>query len=186
MHTSTFFNRFTLLTLTFIIVANCFSQSKTIIGLNLTGEHTSASDNVPGFGATFERQFGKHSGVETGLYYRPYNQYIKIFVDGSLYDAPIVREQYLSVPIVYKFYSSLLNVSAGPGFDIYTGWKQVSGKFPFPNNPFSVRNKFQVGLLGKVSKTIVITKRLFVEPEFRYNRVFYERKFYYGLGIAAK
>ena len=186
MYIRSFLNRFALLVVALLIMATGFSQSKTNIGLNFTGERTSASDFVVGFGGVLERQFSKQHGLETGLYYRGFDLHSQVYVDGSLFGAYTIKEQHVSIPVLYKFYSSILNLSAGPTFDLYTGWKQgkstILGRIP----RFSVDDKFQIGLLVKVSKIIPITKKLFVEPELRYNPIFYQRRVYYGIGVVAK
>lgn len=186
MLASTTLSRFLLVVMTVFFAATCFSQSKTIIGVNVVGEHISGSNNVLGFGATFERQISKHNGFETGVYYRTFDNNIQVYVDMALYDAFTIKEQYVSIPILYKFYSSIVNVSLGPTFDIYTGWTKKGGRLSFIRSPEPINTKFRIGFLGKVSKTIGITKHLLIEPELRYNPVFYNHRLYYGLGVAAK
>jgi hypothetical protein len=185
--------RFALLVLSLMIAAHSYSQSKTVIGLNLTGEHASSSTynflgsrNVIGLGVTFERKFTKHSGFETGLFYRTFNLGSEVYINYSLYDAYTIKQEYASVPTLYKFYSYIVNASVGPTFEFYTGWRQKGGKVAFNDNPHPEDSKFNVGILGKVSKTIGVTKHFLVEPEIRYSRVFYQERFYYGAGVAVK
>jgi len=179
-------NGFALLIGTLAICTICFSQQKTIIGLNVTGENTSSSDFVVGVGGTFEKQFNKHHGFETGLYYRTFKERAYVFVDGSLFGVITNREQYLSIPVLYKFNSPTLNFSIGPTFDIYVGWKQIKSDFPPIWNTHYVDGKFRVGLMGKISKTIGLTDRILLEPEIRYNRVFFNNILFYGVGISCK
>jgi len=181
-----FVNRFSLLVVILTIKTICFSQPKTTIGLNLTGEKTSSADFVIGIGGTLERQINKHNGFETGLYYRIFEVHQQVFVDGSLYGFHTIKEKYLSIPILYKFYSSVINFSVGPTFDMYLGWKQMNKGIIFEPDRYTVNAKFHVGLIGKISKTIVLTNRFLLEPEIRYNPVFFNRRSFYGAGIACK
>ena len=178
--------RFSLLIVILTIGTICFSQPKTTVGLNLTGEKTSSSDFVVGIGGTLERQIKNHYGFETGLYYRTFEVHQQVFVDGSLYGFHNIKEKYLSIPILYKFYSSILNFSLGPTFDVYLGWKQMNKGITFETDHYTVNAKFHVGLIGKISKTIALTDRILLEPEIRYNPVFFNHRSFYGAGISFK
>lgn len=186
MYIQIYFKRFALLIGMVAIATICFSQHKTILGLNLTGENTSSSDVVVGIGGTFERQFNKHHGFETGLYYRTFEVHYSVFVDNSLFGRFHLREKYLSIPILYKFHSSILNFSLGPTFDIFVDWSRINKGLLFRRDAHRVDNKFHVGLMGKISKTIDLTKRIFIEPEIRYNRVFFQHRSFYGVGLSLK
>lgn len=181
-------SRFVLQVVSLVTAITCSSQPKTSVGLNLTGELASSSDFVIGFGGTFETQFGKHHGIETGLYYRPFKIHSQIYMDGALFASYTMKEMYLAVPVLYKYHSPVLNASFGPTFNVYTGTKK--GKVSIPLIPtignHTPEHKFQLGLLAKISKTIGITKYLFIEPEIRYNPTFYYRRSYYSAGITLK
>jgi len=164
----------------------CFSQQKSIVGLNVTGEKTSFSDFELGIGGTFERQFKGHHGFETGIYYRSFDLHYGVFVNGSLYGYHNIKEEYLSVPVLYKFYSSLVNFSLGPTFDFYLGWKQINKGLTFDRDSHTSYDKFQVGITGKISKTINLTNHILLEPEIRYNPISTHGKSFYGIGIGFK
>lgn len=172
--------------LTLVVGTICFSQPKTLVGLNLTGERTSSSDFVVGIGGTFEKHIKKHFGIETGVYYRTFEVHRGLYVDGSLYEFHNIKEKYVSIPILYKFYSSKLNFSVGPTFDVYLGWKQLYNDVNFGSEHYNVNTRFHVGLIGKISKTIAITERILLEPEIRYNPVFFNRRSFYGGGVSIK
>jgi hypothetical protein len=48
---------------------NAYSQQQSLIGLNVNGD-VSPNKFRPSVGLTFDKQFLKHSGLETGLFYR--------------------------------------------------------------------------------------------------------------------
>lgn len=175
-----------LLILACIFSGSCFSQNNLAVGINFTGGFTSSSDFVVVPGLTLEKQIKKHSGFETGLYYKTVKLHGKVFVDGRVYGNQIIKENYISVPVLYKFNSSLLNFSVGPTFDFYTGWKQSKKGIVFPWIYYAPNHKFIAGFLGKVSKTVGLTKRFFLEPEIRYNPVLSAGKSFYGIGISGK
>lgn len=160
-----------LLSIAVMMAIVCFSQKQTIAGLSLTAENTSSADLILGIGATLERQFTTHDVLETGLYYRTFEVHQTILINGSDYDARDVEEQYLSVPVLYKYKSSVFNFSAGQIMDIYVGWKQINKGNSF-GQEYSTNRKLCIGLLGKVSKTIPLYDRLLFEPEIRCNPIF--------------
>jgi hypothetical protein len=112
--------------ITTTIHVSLFSQKANYIGANLTLENSS-SNFQPGFGVLFERKFNKNRGIETGIYYRACELNNNVIVNdgmGSRILPLYVLERYISIPILYKLYTRFLNVSAGPTFDFFVGWKQ--------------------------------------------------------------
>jgi hypothetical protein len=186
-----------ILFLTFSLTANCsisvFAQKSTIVGINPTFETT---DELlrPGIGITAERRLSRHSGFESGLYYRNYvySQYLTFESPVGAPGGPvtnaelIISERHLSIPLLYKYYSRIVNASIGPTFDFYVGWHQKN-KIPMLTvNDYSVDPNFSLGAMIKISKTIPIHKRISLEPELRYNPTFSFERTYAGFGIAAK
>lgn len=186
MNIQIIFKRFALLTAALSVGTICLSQKQTIVGLSLTGENTSSSNFVVGIGGTFERQFTKSSAFETGLYYRNFKVYQQVLVNYSVYGFRNIKEEYVSIPVLYKFKSSILNFSIGPTFDFYLGWKTTGESSNIGKEGYDANTKFYVGLLGKVSKTISLTDRILFEPEFRYNPIFSNQRSFYGGAISFK
>ena len=169
----------------FIGIHSSYSQKKIINGFDFTYE-TIGGEFLAGGGATFETRFTKHNGFEAGLFYRSYKT--NGFLNG---DYPTVHfyeiaERYLSIPVLYKFYSSIVNFSAGPTFDIFVGWKQTVGKSVYKVENYSTSPGFGIGGMLKLSKTINLSDRLLLEPEIRYNHIFNTQNNYGGFGLAAK
>ena len=84
-----------LLIMALVLTSICFSQNKTVIGVNVTGEYTSSSDFVVELGGTLERQIKRHSGLETGLYYRTFEIKSEVLVDGAVYGYNYIKEKYI-------------------------------------------------------------------------------------------
>lgn len=180
---------FALFIIALAIQAICYSQKKTFIGLNLTGEYTSAPYNpsyfVTGFGGTFERRLNKHLGFETGIYYRTFVVHNAVFVNGLPFFNFTIKERYLSVPVLFTYHSSILNFSAGPAVDIYVGWNKTKQAKDY-RLPETDESRIIFGLMGKVSRTIGITEKIIIEPEIRYNSIHYNKRSYYGIGVSGK
>lgn len=164
------------------------AQKESFIGLNFTVE-SSGNNFTPGFGVLFERRLTTRSGFETGLYYR--NYLVKGYVtyntpSGSSSYAFSISERHLSIPALYKFYSRIFNVTVGPTFDFYLGWKQKHTNASIKVDDHSLNPNLSIGLLAKVSKKIRLNDMMFLEPEFRYNRILSHERYYMGFGIAGK
>ena len=164
-----------------------FSQNKaTYVGLNLTSEFESTLENgTLGLGVTIERKLTKHSGIESGLYYRTCI-YEQTFVTNSTVFAFSLSEKYISFPILYKFYSRIVNLSVGPSVDYFAGWDQKSGTDGLKVDDHSVDPNFAFGIMAKAGKSFPLSKQLFIEPELRYNRIIPTLRNYFGIGISMK
>lgn len=178
-----------------IIVSVLFSsalhaQRSILVGLAFTAE-TSGNHFRPGFGATIEHKFTRKSGIESGLYYRNYTQ-TNVYVmwnSTTTQFVPytvIIAEKFLSVPILYKFYSRLINASAGMSFDFYTGFRHKNKSQQLTVNEYSIDPNMAIGVQVKMSKPIKLDDKLILEPELRLNPVITYERSYAGLGITAK
>ena len=161
-------------------------KKKTYVGFNFINEISEEESAVAtGLGLTIERQFTKHSGIESGLYYRT-NKTTFYFTDNisNFTNNYTVAERYLSIPFLYKFYSRILNISAGPTFDYYVGWKQKAGIVKVDN--YSMDPNVGLGFMFKLSKKINLSDHIILEPELRLNPILTYERVYLSLGIAAK
>ena len=162
-----------------------FAQKQTYAGLNFINEISDESSVTAGIGLTIERQFTKHSGIESGLYYRT-NRSSFVVEDNisRLTDNFIVAERYISIPFLYKFYSRILNISAGPTFDYSVGWNQKAGIVKLEN--VSMDPNVGLGFMVKLGKKINLSDHIILEPELRFNPILTFERAYFSLGIAAK
>lgn len=166
------------------------AQKTTLVGINFTAE-TSGSHFRPGFGVMIEHKFTKKSGIETGLYYRNYsrtNTYLfqNSAGTGLVPYTIILVERFISFPLLYKFYSRLVNVSAGLSFDFYTGFRHKNKSQQITVTDYSIDPNMAIGVQVKISKPIKLDNKFLLEPEFRFNHVITYGRTYGGLGITAK
>lgn len=170
---------------------NTYAQKQTLTGLNVNMNiyPDQIRLNRLNMGATFETQLRKHSGGETGLFYRT-KRIINIIsytdASGSHSYSFTVALRYLTVPLLYKYYSNRINFSAGPAFDFFLGWKQKNDQFPYQIQSVTVHPKVKIGFLTKVSKTIPVNKKFIIEPEIRFGSVRTLDQANVGIGIAGK
>lgn len=164
------------------------AQPTNYVGLNFTVESTS-DEFRPGIGIVYDRQMTRHSGLQTGVFYRNYAQdgYVT-YTDGwgTHYIPFTVSERHLSVPVLYKFYSRIVDIAAGPTFDFYMGWKQRGKTGDLEVDSYNIDPAFAMGLLAKISKRIRLSEGFTLEPEVRANPLFTNNRYYVGFGIAGK
>lgn len=171
--------------------STAYAQKQILVGLNVNSNIYPDQIGLNGLnaGATFETQVGKHSGGETGVFYRTDRiTHILNYSDASGYHSysSSIANRYLTVPVLYKYYSNRFNFSAGPAFDFYVGWKQKQNEFPYPIQSYTVNPKFKIGFLTKVSKIIPIAEKFIIEPEIRFGSVQTFDEANIGIGIAGK
>jgi len=165
-----------------------YSQRQTLVGLNFNSE-LYPEIVKPSIGATLERQITRHSGVETGLYYRTQlSSGIITHTDasGSHDYSFTVSQRHLTLPVLYKYYSKVINFSAGPTLDFYLAWKQKDNEFPYQMKSYDVESIIKIGFLTKVSKVISLNEQLVLEPEIRFGSVQTLDEAGLGLGIGGK
>ena len=165
-----------------------FAQKAKYVGLSGTLE-TSTNAFKPGVGLHYEQRFTRRSGIETGLFYRNYQQGMFITLsDGmnSVSSSVNVAERHLSIPALYKFHTKIVNISAGPTFEFFMGWRQTNRDPIIKLDGYSLDNEFNIGLLAKISKDIRISDRFILEPEARFNPIVTAGRGYLGFGIAGK
>jgi hypothetical protein len=164
-------------------------QITNLLGVNINGE-VYPGGFMPSPGVSFETQLRKHSGAETGLYYR--TAITKNTINYSDSAGPArpyrftVATRYINLPLLYKFYSKILNVSAGPTFDLFIGWKQKRDELPVQIQSFKEDPTFKIGFLAKVGKAIAASSRIIVEPEVRYASIQGLEGGGIGVGVAVK
>ncbi|MEG1608149.1 MAG: hypothetical protein RSC07_01540 [Mucinivorans sp.] len=141
-----------------------------IVGLNFLGESNitfaNGVDNsyfAPNFGASFEGQMSTHSGFETGIYYRSesYTMPIKGMEVSNLKNS----YHYLSIPLLYKFYSRILCFAVGLNYDVMVGNNDELASQQ--NGPQGDANR--LGLMVKLTKDIHLTDNLILEPSLHFN-----------------
>lgn len=149
-------------------------KTGTWVGVNGTVDYSGGATNL-GIGVTFEQQFSKHCGYEVGGYYR--NQTHSIYgygfhpSVGAVSANADVRMSYLSVPLMFKYYSRILNFTAGLNVDAYLGYKTLNASEGTAVTSLSA-DAFRLGMVVKISKAIKITKKLQFEPELALNPMF--------------
>jgi hypothetical protein len=174
---------FLLLIISFLFLndnVNC--QNKTIIGFDFVNEFVHG-ELRPGIGINFESNFTNNSSIGVGLYYRTYIQ--------TIYNVPIVNdidiaERFLSIPVLYKYSSRIVNVSFGPSFEIFLDWKQKSSSSYHKVTSYNIDPDYSFGIMLKIGKAIDLADNFIFEPEIRFNPIFIIGRPYLGLGLNLK
>ena len=139
---------------------------------------------APNAGLSFEARITRHSGIETGFYYRnvKFPAGTPIYPGAEPYDAAYQR--YFSIPLFYKYYSRIVNVGIGITYDFMFS-HTIMGHYSDGKGA----DKNRVGIMLKVTKDIRLYKGLFLEPEFHFNPFWADRdieKSWVGFQIGLK
>lgn len=170
------------------ISVTTFAQSKQFVGIGINPEIRSNSVPSLGFGLQYENQISKHHGFEINLNYRSY-RLDYLYTDPLLGAVDLtfkVRENYLSVPVSYKLYTSIVNFSAGLTFDYFVNADNLSETTNIEMSSYKLDPRIFIGCLFKVGKSFQLSNKLAIEPELYYNPVFSYGYSYYGASVKLK
>ena len=169
--------------LLFLTLPNVYSQQKTLLGLDFTNDFVDANLR-PGFGLNLTRSISNKSSIEVGAYYRSCIEEMSFYVFGTHLDLNI-RENYLSIPILYRYSFKYFYVSAGPTFDTFLSWKQQADS-DFDIVSYDRDPRYHKGFLFKIGSEINLSDKLIFAPELRWNPMLTAYRTYFGLGLNLK
>ena len=172
-----------LLPLLALITISTLAQKQNKIGIEVTAERT-GGEFTTGLGVTFDHQVSQHNGLESGIFYRTNKSEYLFNLQNQLSTYTII-EKFISVPILYKYFSPILNLSAGPTLDFYLGWKQKHIENNVLINSYSLSKNVFVGFMIKAGKPINLSDKMILEPEARLNPIIGSNTVY-GFGLALK
>ena len=138
-----------LFVITTIVLNHVCAQGNFSAGANSILETYQNATGIS-YGLTIENQFLKHWGYETGL-----------FLKSIILPYYNINLQYATIPVLFKFYSKVVNVSMGVNFDYFMGWKNITTSF-IPAT-FTSPN-YNYGFIGKISKDIALSPKVILEP----------------------
>lgn len=116
-------------------------------GYNLSTSLDKTKNNQTAFGLVYENRFAKNLGIETGFYSR--NFYYSLY-----------KNRHLEVPVLLKFYSDAINISAGVSGGLFAGSKSYYGNVYIDDN-----YKYSLSAIVKVGHDFYLSESLIIEPE---------------------
>ncbi|MDD4990618.1 MAG: hypothetical protein PHR83_00165 [Paludibacter sp.] len=162
-----------------------YSQKQQFVSVNLSGMLATYSSFRPGYGIAYEEKLSKHHGYEFGLNYRSKTYTSIITINNNMYLTDGI-ESYLNLPVSYKFYSDIVNLSTGISFDCFVGGKYLTTVPTITLGTFDISPKLYVGWNFKIGKEISLAEKLILEPELQYNPVFNYGYSFYGATLKLK
>lgn len=163
-----------------ICSVSLFAQQKNLIGISGTAEWANGRGIRNISGITYERKFTNHFGIETGVQWHSLRHVTGFSPDAT---SSGYRHIFTNAPVLFKYYSNILNFSAGPTINIFT----VRDKFgPNPLVAESIPKTVTVGYLCKTSKSINIKDKFVLEPEVNIGNRFEFKKPAVGIGASFK
>lgn len=178
-----------ILSILFLFMA-CFeiNAQQQFVGVNINLEKEGNANLKPGFGLIYEYQLANHHGFEIDLNYRSKNEKMWLPISISNNDEQLfeIRESYLTMPVLYKFYSNVINVSTGITFDYFIGWNNLTNVENVQLTSYKINPKLYVGWAFRISKSIPLSPKFILEPEIQLNPIFKYDYCYYGVGVKLK
>ena len=162
------------------------AQKNEFIAVGLNSEMKSDGVMRQGVVFSYEKQLSKHSGFEIGFSQRSADQYFDGLIGINTYQTFHVMENYVTIPFLYKFYSDIVNISTGLGFDYFVGWKDITKFGETELTSYNPNPKFYMGWVVKLGKTFPLSNKFYLEPEVMFNPIFKYNYSYYGVSLKLK
>lgn len=178
----------------FLIVGSVlFSQSlnaqqKNLIGISSSVEWGKGLGLRNVSGLTYERKFTNNFGIETGALF----QNVRLYSDLSPVlmhkrDGARINSFHLHIPVLFKYYSNIVNIAAGPTFNIkLTDFRTGNLTREINYRYYKTPEDFGIGYQFKVSKSINIKDQFVLEPEVNVGNRFEFKKPSVGIGASFK
>ncbi|WP_103923115.1 outer membrane beta-barrel protein [Algoriphagus boritolerans] len=179
-----------LLGLSIMSFAQAQEKKSDMLGVLFTGEST-LNRLSPNIGVVYERNFSRKIGVETGLFYRTFQEEFFVTISNDFVNvSDDVRfvQGFVAIPVLFRFDARFVQISLGPQVDIFAKWHQIR-KSEINLTDYSRSPRIQVGPLLKIGKEISFKETLILEPELRYgirSIVWEPKEDYFGIGLKLK
>ena len=176
-------NYVTLTVVSIFISCNLFAQ-KNMIGIYSSGEWGSGRGLRNVSGLIYERKITNHFGIETGAHLHV-SKYTTNYSSNAT--ASGVKHYYTNVPILFKYYSNIVNIAAGPTLNIFTARNEFNKPSPIQLSEYEPKVKdVSIGYIFKISKSFNIKDKFVLEPEVNLGNRFEFRKPNLGIGASFK
>ena len=162
------------------------AQKQEFIGFGINSEMMNGGNLHTGIALSYEHQLSIHNGFEIEINQRNKEQYLTVPVGDGTFQTSHILENYLSLPILYKFYSNVVNLSTGINLDYFVGWKDITKFGVIEPSSYNINPKLYIGWVFKVGKTIPLSSKFNLEPEVQFNPIFKYSYSYYGASIKLK
>jgi hypothetical protein len=169
-------------------------QTNSVVDWKYATNKTYQASTISSFGIVYERLLSQNSGIEFEIKYQSSpNEYTFYVPGGSNLTVQVNvsgRESFLSIPILFRYNTNILNVSLGPTFEYFLSWEQTKSNYlPFEESSlpkYFFPDKLSMGLLFKISKSIHIGDQWILDPGIFYNPILSYKNNYFGLSVIIK
>ncbi len=143
----------------------------------------------PQLGFVYERKFSKHSNLELGIRWmssRSKSTGFSETADGRTYQYMRQSFDYFTMPVLYKFTSPIVNISAGPVLNLMTGKFETNESWRTMRQLDQPLNTLNVGAMFKVGKAFHFKDRFVLEPEAGVSTSAYFKRPIWETGVTLK
>jgi hypothetical protein len=161
------------------------AQKREFFSAGIIGEiYNSEKNNHSGYSFSYENQLCKNHGFEIGYNKRSVSY---LLFNEKFQDSKRIKHNYISLPVLYKFYNPILTISAGFNIDYNVGWSDITKNTNSDIElEYSESNpRITAGWYLKLGKPIQLSTKVYIEPEVHFNSIF-GNNYYYGSSIKLK
>jgi hypothetical protein len=162
------------LSVLFCSLQSTFSQSSPAfeLGLKISKEFSGGKDDGGGIGIQSVYKIARHSGIETGIFYKvkaiKYIGFQNINPTSMPFYEPFTEsEKTILIPLNYRFESGLLNFTVGTGLNFLLNKSDFKDINPEDKTDWK-NNNMEMLLSGGISKSFRLNKTLIAEPEIKF------------------
>jgi len=178
-------HRFLIMATILCLSFKTYAQKHEFFSVGIIGEiNNSEKNNHSGYFFSYENQFCNKHGFEIGYNKRSVSYLIFNEINQ---DTKRIKYDYITLPVLYKFYNPIVTISTGINLDYNVGWSDITKN---TNSNFELeysqsKPRILLGWYFKLGKSIPLTSRVFIEPEIHFNPIF-GADYFYGSSIKLK
>lgn len=155
------------LAIIFFVVTPGFGQKKSFeIGGKYISEIVNGGHYSPGIGVQAIYKFTKHSGIESGLYFKVNPEFYLVSQGLLNYSFRRYDEKVIQLPFLYRFESSVINFTAGFAVEYLINMKTIEKTLP-PGYTNEFFTRLEAVLTISISKSWSLGRSWIIEPELR-------------------
>lgn len=150
-----------------LFILNTHAQKKSFeLGGKWINEYSNWRYYGPGLGIQTIYKISKHSGIESGIYYKVNRKLAFAFDPNGHLTNIIAPERTIILPILYRFESKLINATAGLAVDYLINENYFKEKTLFGSLKWN-QSRSELITTISISKSFKLNKKWIVEPELR-------------------
>jgi hypothetical protein len=137
-------------------------------GGKLINEIAEKGSYAAGIGVQFIYKITKHSGIESGFYYKTNPRYYPVNNTSPYYSFTRYNQKVIHLPLLYRFESGFINFTAGFAVEYFINMKEIRKKVP-PAYTSDFFTRLEAIAAISLSKSFYFSRSWVIEPELKFS-----------------